>query len=159
MSSTPVIKRKHSLVGSEFQYRHNEPNRFKKRKLLDKRLKTALKEEEQSNKVTLIQHPVLSPYFQTLLPLRQYLAIALKSSTSIATSLISRRERILRFKSDGSALRDKIAGYLDNIVVGSIRPYEDIDGADLFVEKELAQLHTASQDDRIAQSQNEVCPS
>ncbi|KAK6357467.1 hypothetical protein TWF718_001777 [Orbilia javanica] len=106
--------------------------------------------------VPVIHHPVLSAYFQTLIPLRQYLSLALKSSRSVATSLISRKKRLLRFKSDGLALNNDVVRLLDTIIVGLLKPIDEVDGSDAFVERALAEKLNATQDERVANSQDEL---
>ncbi|KAK6362887.1 hypothetical protein TWF730_000340 [Orbilia blumenaviensis] len=103
-----------------------------------------------------IHHPVLSAYFQTLIPLRQYLLLALKSSRSLATSLISRKKRLLRFKSDGSKLHNDVVRLLDTTIVGVSKPIDQVDGSDAFVERALAERLNATQDEKVASSQDEL---
>lgn len=117
---------------------------------------TGTSQQNATQEVPVIHHPVLSAYFQTLLPLRQYLLIALESSKSIATSLISRKKRLLRFKSDGSALHNDVVRLLDTIIVGLSKPIGEVDGSDAFVERALTEKLNATQDERVANSQDEV---
>ncbi|KAK6536115.1 hypothetical protein TWF281_000361 [Arthrobotrys megalospora] len=113
-------------------------------------------QQDTSQESPVIHHPVLSAYFQTLLPLRQYLALAIKSSKSIATSLISRRKKLSRFKSDGSTLHNDVVRLLDTTIVGLLKPIDQIDGSDAFVERALAEKLNATQDERVASSQDEL---
>ncbi|KAK6495865.1 hypothetical protein TWF481_002910 [Arthrobotrys musiformis] len=117
---------------------------------------TDTNQQNTSQEVPVIHHPVLSAYFQTLLPLRQYLLLALKSSRSIATSLISRKKRLLRFKSDGSVLHNDVVRLLDTIIVGVLKPIDEVNGSDPFVERALAEKLNATQDERVANSQDEL---
>ncbi|KAK6344066.1 hypothetical protein TWF696_007712 [Orbilia brochopaga] len=168
----PSNKRRASLVGPNLEYVNDQPA-FKRRKTGKLHRKPgkpgkaspATKppvqaaqsaEKDQRNALPVIHHPILSAYFQTLLPLRQYLALAIKSSKSTATSSISRRERLLRFTSDGSVLQNDVVRLLDTTVVGTLKPTEQIDGADPVVEKALAEGLNATQDERIASSHDEV---
>ncbi|EPS41730.1 hypothetical protein H072_4367 [Dactylellina haptotyla CBS 200.50] len=104
----------------------------------------------------IIYHPVLSAYFKSLLPLRQYLSLAIVSSKSTATSLISRKQRLLKFKSDGSIVQNEVSRLLDTAIVGVLEPIDEVNGEDPFVEKVLAERLNATQDERFASSQDEL---
>ncbi|KAJ6259859.1 hypothetical protein Dda_5503 [Drechslerella dactyloides] len=161
-------KRPASLVGPKLEYVNDQPAR-KRRKTSqrckkgkgspDARAQAQSAEGNQQNasrETPAIHHPILSAYFQSLLPLRQYLALAINSSKSTATSSISRRERLLRFESDGSVLQNDVVRLLDTTVVGALKPTEEIDGADPVVEKALAECLNATQDERIVSSHDEL---
>ncbi|KAF3315486.1 hypothetical protein TWF173_003404 [Orbilia oligospora] len=176
MAST---KRKANLIGPNLEYidtRHDSDSKRQKTVHRDKRKRrksnksreepvqaqslpsqdTDTSQQNTSQEDPAIHHPVLSAYFQTLLPLRQYLLLALKSSKSIATSLISRKKRLSRFKSDGSLLHNEVVRLLDTVIVGLLKPTSEVDGSDAFVEKALAEKLNATQDERVASSQNEL---
>ncbi|KAF3916552.1 hypothetical protein ABW20_dc0102400 [Dactylellina cionopaga] len=164
-------KRKATLIGPNLEY-IAEPRDGRKRQKISKgkyakkgkkgkKTDVQAQQEERnqldaSQEPTIIHHPILSAYFPTLLPLRQYLALALKSSKSTATSFISRKERLLRFKSDGSALHNEVVHLLDATIVGVLQPIEDVDGTDLIAERVLAERANATQDERITSSQGEL---
>ncbi|KAF3912145.1 hypothetical protein ABW21_db0205925 [Orbilia brochopaga] len=165
----PSNKRRASLVGPNLEYVNDQPV-FKRRRKTGKnasrpckaspethvRVQSAAEDQRKDpGEAPVIHHPILSAYFRTLLPLRQYLALAIKSSRSTATSAIPRRERLLRFKSDGSVLQNDVVRLLDTTVVGALKPTADIDGADLVVEKALAECLNATQDERIVSSHDE----
>ncbi|KAF3191458.1 hypothetical protein TWF788_006057 [Orbilia oligospora] len=176
MAST---KRKANLIGPNLEYidtRHNSDPKRQKTVHHDKRKRrkpnkpreepaqalplpsqdTDTSQQNTSQEDPVIHHPVLSAYFQTLLPLRQYLLLALKSSKSIATSLISRKKRLSRFQSDGSVLYNEVVRLLDTVIVGLLKPTSEVDGSDAFVEKALAEKLNSTQDERVASSQNEL---
>ncbi|KAF3209846.1 hypothetical protein TWF106_010865 [Orbilia oligospora] len=176
MAST---KRKANLIGPNLEYidtRHNSDSKRQKTVHHDKRKRrkpnkpreepaqalplpsqdTDTSQQNTSQDDPVIHHPVLSAYFQTLLPLRQYLLLALKSSKSIATSLISRKKRLSRFQSDGSVLYNEVVRLLDTVIVGLLKPTSEVDGSDAFVEKALAEKLNSTQDERVASSQNEL---
>ncbi|KAF3926364.1 hypothetical protein AA313_de0202762 [Arthrobotrys entomopaga] len=163
-------KRKADLIGDNLEYvdYRNGKKRQKTRRQPERRKgKKARKANEpqpepepvetsSEQQRPIIHHPVLSAYFPTLLPLREYLSLALKSSKSTATSFISRRERLLKFKSNGSVVQNEVARLLDSGIVGTLQPIDEIDGTDKFVERTLAERLNATQDERIATSQDEL---
>ncbi|KAK6538129.1 hypothetical protein TWF694_011011 [Orbilia ellipsospora] len=156
-------KRRADLIGDNLEYvdYRNGQKRQKTGKQRDRRKgKSVPKKPEpvtlSSQERPVIHHPVLSAYFPTLLSLRQYLSLALKSSKSTATSYISRRERLLKFKSNGSAAQNEVARLLDVGIVGTLQPIEEIDGTDKFIERALAERVNATQDERIASTQDEL---